>query len=309
MLPLLSQGSELGVQVLELLRPSPSDRPLNLEPIVNLRVSATPRGSSTNGRLRRRGGYGIADMDERPFLTARWINLVLLNFRLPAEVVASVIPAGLELDLHEGQAYVSVVGFAFQNVRVMGVPVFGHTRFDEINLRYYVKRTVGKEVRRGVVFIREIVPRRAVAIVANRLYNENYITRPMRSGIKLAGAELQQGDTLEYAWRTRTEGREQRWNRLAARVASPLSAPWAGSLEEFIIEHYWGYVRGRDGCTHEYRVEHPTWRVGTTADVAWDCDLPATYELPFAEFLATPPASAIIADGSAVQVFRGRRCV
>jgi uncharacterized protein len=248
-------------------------------------------------------------MDERPFLTARWINLVLLNFRLPAEVVASVTPAGLEPDLHEGQAYISVVGFGFQNVRVMGVPVIGHTQFDEINLRYYVKRTVGNEVRRGVVFIREIVPRRAVAIVANRLYNENYVTRPMRSEIAMATTELQQGDSLEYAWRTRTENRGHRWNLIAARVAEPLTAPRAGSLEEFIIEHYWGYVRGRDGCTHEYRVEHPTWRVAKTEDAVWDCDLPATYDLPFAEFLTVPPASAIIADGSAVQVFRGRRCV
>ena len=86
----------------------------------------------------------------------------------------------------------------------LGVPIFGHTRFDEINLRYYVKRTVSDEIRRGVVFIREIVPRRAVAIVANRLYNENYVTRPMRSEIKMSGVDLQQGDMLEYAWRTRT---------------------------------------------------------------------------------------------------------
>jgi uncharacterized protein YqjF (DUF2071 family) len=248
-------------------------------------------------------------MDERPFLTARWINLVLLNFRLPAEVVASVTPAALEPDLHEGQAYISVVGFGFHNVRVMGVPVIGHTRFDEINLRYYVKRTVGDEVRRGVVFLREIVPRRAVAIVANRLYNENYVTRRMRSEITMAGLKLQPGDLLEYTWRTRSNEGGPRWNRLAARVAGELEPPLSGSLEEFIIEHYWGYVRGRDGCTHEYRVEHPTWRVAAADDVVWDCDLPATYELPFAEFLAVPPASAIIADGSAVQVFRGRRCM
>jgi uncharacterized protein YqjF (DUF2071 family) len=248
-------------------------------------------------------------MTERPFLTARWINLVLLNFRLPAAVVEDVTPPGLEPDLYNGETYLSVVGFGFHDVRVVGVPIPGHTRFDEINLRYYVKRKVGAEVRRGVVFIREIVPRRAVAFVANRFYNENYVTRPMRSEIKMSGADLQQGDSLNYAWCTRSGERGQKWNQLAARVAGPLAVPPAGSLEEFIIEHYWGYVRGRDGCTHEYKVVHPTWRVAPADGVIWDCDLSATYDMPFAEFLTSQPASALIADGSAVQVFRGRRCV
>jgi hypothetical protein len=77
-------------------------------------------------------------------------------------------------------------------------------------------------------------------------------------------------------------------------------------LDEFIVEHYWGYVRGRDGSTHEYRVMHPPWRLAPAEDVVWDCDLTATYGSPWAEYLAVAPANAVIADGSAVQVFRGR---
>ncbi len=124
---------------------------------------------------------------ERPFLTARWTDLPLLNFAVPVEFIAGLAPAGTEPDLHEGQAYMSIVGFRFQNVRVLGIPVPGHTNFDEINLRYYVKRIIGNETRRGVVFVREIVPRRAVAMIANLLYYENYITRPMCSTITTAG--------------------------------------------------------------------------------------------------------------------------
>ena len=147
---------------------------------------------------------GLAQMPERPLLTARWTDLLLLNFAVPAEVIAGLAPPGTEPDLHEGQAYISVVGFQFQSVRLFGLPIPGHTHFNEINLRYYVKRIVGDEVRRGVVFVREIVPRRAVAIVANRLYNENYVTRPMRSVITMTGAELHPGDTVEYAWQSRS---------------------------------------------------------------------------------------------------------
>ncbi len=250
-------------------------------------------------------------MSERPFLTARWTDLLLLNFAVPPDVVATLAPPGTKPDLHDGQAFISIVGFRFQRVRVFDVPIPGHTRFDEINLRYYVKRVVGDELRRGVVFVREIVPRRAVAIVANRLYHENYVTRTMRSAISLAGSQLSTSDTLEYSWKVplnRLGRKSYRWNRLAARVAAPLELPGTGSLDEFIVEHYWGYVRGRDGRTREYRVAHPSWRIAPADDVIWDCDLPATCNTPLANYLAVPPTSALVADGSAVQVFRGR-CV
>lgn len=245
-------------------------------------------------------------MAERPVLTARWTELVLLNFRVPVEVVARLAPAGTEPDLHAGDAYISVVGFRFQSVRIFGMPVPGHTRFDEINLRYYVKRVVDGEVRRGVVFVREIVPRRAVAIVANRLYNEKYVTRPMRSCLTMAGSALQTGDTVEYGWGSGGGRKKCSWNRVGARVATRPELPEAGSLEEFIVEHYWGYVRARDGTTREYRVVHPTWRVARADEVIWECDAVRTYDSPLDRYLETP-VNAVIADGSAVGVFRGRR--
>ena len=96
-------------------------------------------------------------------------------------------------------------------------------------------------------------------------------------------------------------------NRLAARVAAPLALPSAGSLEEFIIEHYWGYTRGRDGQTREYQVAHVPWRIAAADNVTWNCDIPANYNPPLAEYLATPPTSSFIAEGSAIQVFRGSR--
>lgn len=245
-------------------------------------------------------------MSERPFLTARWTDLLVLNFMVPADLIARLAPAGTEPDLHDGRAYISIVGFQFKKVRVLGIPIPGHTRFDEINLRYYVKRVVNGETRRGVIFVREIVPRRAVSFVANRLYYENYITRPMRHAINVAGSELGAGDTLGYSWNSGSRT-SAHWNRLAARVATPLALPQPGSLDEFIIEHYWGYSRGRDGRAHEYRVAHPPWRVAAADRITWDCDLAATYDVPFAEYLAVPPASALVAEGSAIEVFRGRR--
>jgi uncharacterized protein YqjF (DUF2071 family) len=248
----------------------------------------------------------------RPVLTARWTELLMLNFPVPAEAIAPIVPRGTEPDLHDGQAYISVIGFRFHAVRLFGLPVPGHTDFPEINLRYYVRRHVGDVARRGVVFVREIVPRRAVAFSANWLYHENYITRPMRTTLQMLGPTLAPSDAVEYAWRShrrdsRLRLRDQKWNRLAARVTAPLAIPATGSLEEFIVEHYWGYTRAPGGTTREYQVAHVPWQVAPADNVIWDCDLPATYDAPFAEYLKEPPTSAIIANGSPIQVFRGSR--
>ncbi len=241
-----------------------------------------------------------------PFLTARWTELLLLNFLVPVDEIARLAPPGTEPDLFQGQALISIVGFQFRDTRVLGCRLPGHTCFPEINLRYYVRHTAADEVRRGVVFVKEIVPRRLIALVANTIYNENYIARPMRSAPQIAGPELTVGDTLSYAWQSR--GRAgQHWNTLAARVAATSQPLQPGSLEEFIVEHYWGYVRARDGSTREYRVAHDPWRVAPADNVIWDCDLAATYDTPLAKYLAAPPTSTLIADGAAVQVFPGRR--
>src|SRR4051794_18327095 len=178
-------------------------------------------------------------MPERPFLTAHWTNLLLLNFPVPTEIIARLAPPGTEPDTHEGQSYVSIVGFLFERVRVCGLSILGHTNFPEINLRYYVRREVGNEIRRGVVFIREIVPRRAVAVVANWFYNENYITPARGSQIGRGAPDLAPGDAIETAWRAKIpppfregqgEGSSIRrsthcWNQLSARVAAPLARP------------------------------------------------------------------------------------
>lgn len=254
--------------------------------------------------------------NERPVLTANWTELLLLNFVVPAALVARLAPAGTEPDVFDGQAYASIVGFRFHKVRLFGVAVPGHSKFTEINLRYYVRRVVDGELRRGVVFVKEIAPRRAVAAIANWLYNENYCTRPMRTNVRMATNMLGEGDTIDYSWWTgRRLGRWQRstpvcetgWNKLAARVAGPLRSPAAGSFEEFIVENYWGYVRGRDGRTREYRVVHEPWKVARADNVVWNCDLVASYDAPWTDYLATAPVSALVADGSAVQLFRGRR--
>lgn len=235
------------------------------------------------------------------FLTASWRYLAMLNFRIDPAVLQPLVPSGTELDAWQGQTVVSVVGFRFLDTRLFGIPVPCHRDFDEINLRFYVRRNVGGESRRGVTFISEVVPKRAIATVARLAYNEPYVACPTRSRAPESPA-VDDAGVVEYAWRL-----AGRWNTLRLRSLGRPTALEPGSEAEFITEHYWGYTRQRDMSTVEYEVRHPSWRVWQVSDVTLDCDVARAYGDRFTPALTATPCSAFLAEGSAVTVFRPSR--
>ena len=235
----------------------------------------------------------------RPFLTARWRHLAMLNYEVDPAVLAPRVPAGTELDDFDGRTYASVVGFLFLDTRVRGLAIPGHRDFEEVNLRFYVRRKADGEWRRAVAFVKELVPRAAIAWVARALYGENYRALPMEHSLAVDGGS---GATeVSYAWRL---GGRRHELRLA--TDGPGAPAAEGSVEEFITEHYWGYARRRDGGTTEYRVEHPRWRVAHARAARLDCDVAALYGPELVDCLREP-ASAFLADGSEVTVHTGRR--
>ena len=236
------------------------------------------------------------------FLTAEWRWLAMLNYEIEPPVIARYLPHGTELDEWNGRHFVSLVGFLFLDTRVLGVPIPFHCNFEEVNLRFYVRRKSEEGWRRGVVFVKEIVPKFAVAAVARMIYNENYVALPMRHRIDLNGTELRQNGMVEYGWRDRNE-----WNRIEAVTSGDARYPASGSEEEFITEHYWGYAAQRDGGCVEYRVEHPQWRVWKATQARFECQVQELYGAEFAAALNQPPCSAFVAEGSPVTVHRGVR--
>jgi uncharacterized protein YqjF (DUF2071 family) len=232
------------------------------------------------------------------FLRAGWHHLLMLNYPADASALAPYMPAGTELDLWNGQAYLSVVGFMFLNVRVRGIPIPFHRNFEEVNLRTYVRRWDGAAWRRGVVFIKEIVPRWMIACLARRVYNENYVSMPMRHELMLPTASA--NGIVRYEWSF-----GDRWHSVSASIEGEPSALVPGSEAEFITEHYWGYCRQRDGSTLEYGVEHVPWRVWTASDARLDCDVSAIHGAEFVPFLSAPPTTAFVAEGSPIVVRQG----
>jgi uncharacterized protein len=232
------------------------------------------------------------------FLTGGWRSLVMLNWEVDPAILRPYVPRGTELDAWRGRTFVSCVGFLFTGTRLLGIPIPFHRRFEEVNLRFYVGREGPEGWRRGVCFIRELVPRWWVAFMARAVYNERYLSLPMRHSVDL----LADGGSVEYGWKA-----GGRWCSVGARVSGAPRPLAAGSEEEFITEHYWGYAAQRDGGTVEYRVEHPSWRVWTADDARLDADVAPLYGAEFAAPLAAPPSSAFVADGSEIVVRRARR--
>lgn len=227
------------------------------------------------------------------FLTATWKHVLLLNYEVDTAVIEPYIPIGVEPDDYQGRYFVSLVGFQFLDTRVKGISTPGHRNFDEVNLRLYVRREVDGELRRGVVFIKEIVPRRAIAWIARVLYGENYVALPMKHDVDPVAGRV------EYGWRSASG-----WNRMRAAIRGEPVHPAPGSPEAFIIEHYWGYT-ARTSRTDEYAVEHPPWRVYDTSEPVLECHVTELYGETFHPILSGPPSSAFVAEGSAVMVRRG----
>jgi uncharacterized protein YqjF (DUF2071 family) len=230
----------------------------------------------------------------------------MVNYTVDPAALAPLVPAGAELDLHRGAAIASMVGFRFLRTRVLGVAVPGHGDFDEVNLRFYVRRvTPDGEVRRGTTFVREIVPRVAIARTARLCYNEPYLALPMRSTAPRAPDDPAPG-RLEYAWQGGGSDPGS-WHTLAAEAVGAAAPLAPGSEEEFVAEHYWGYTRQRDGGTVEYQVAHPRWRAWAARGAVLDADVAGLYGPRFAEALGAAPRSAFVAEGSPVAVYFPRR--
>ena len=233
------------------------------------------------------------------FLTAEWRKLIMVQYVVEPEVLLPFLPVGVELDLFEGRCFVSVVAFLFDKVRVRGIAFPLHTRFEEVNLRFYVRRVMADgTVRRGVVFVRELVPRLAIACVARWLYEEPYVAAPTRSAIN------ETADSLDVRYEWKFGGR---WHAVGVNAAPKRLAMTVGSEEEFLTEHYWGYTKRTRGATSEYAVEHPRWMTYAVRDVAIDVDYRVMYGEEFAFLNDAPVASVLLAEGAPVSVSNGTR--
>jgi uncharacterized protein YqjF (DUF2071 family) len=245
------------------------------------------------------------------FITGRWSHIAILNYRAEASLLTPLLPKGVELDSWNGQAFVSIVGLSFEHLRVLSVPVPFYRRFQQVNLRFYVRRTSGRDCRKGVVFIREFVPYRAMIAASRLLYNQRYCFARMEHHVETGPVahELESGrcssgevpTAVEYCWRY-----SGRWNQMRVKAASSPEVPRAGSFEEFITRRPWGYCRRRNASL-EFQVSRAEWLVSAGSG-SLDCDPARVFGKDFAGLLSDEPVSAFLSPGSPIALSLATRC-
>lgn len=231
------------------------------------------------------------------FLKAEWRKLALANYEFDKNVLSKFLPRKTELDLWNNTCYVSLVGFMFKNTKVLGINIPFHSDFEEVNLRFYVRFKEGSQWRRGVVFIKEIVPKHAITFVARNLYKENYETMKM----KHSWSEHNNALNVSYHWKS-----PSKWNSMKLSCGNQCALLQEGSETEFITEHYWGYTRYNDLTTYEYEVRHPRWKVYEVNDHSIDVNFGEVYGKPFKELQNMNPFSVMLAEGSEISVEKKR---
>ena len=240
-------------------------------------------------------------MPKASFLKAQWKNLVMLNYEVDPQVLDAYLPPGTVLDLWQGKALVSMVGFLFDDTKVLGIKWPWHVNFEEVNLRFYVKYFNGTEWKRGAVFVSEIVPKSMIALIANNLYKEHYRALPMRSSVTLT-----EDDHTQFLYEWKFNGK---WNKLGATASNQLLDIKPGSAEEFILDHYWGYNKLTSVSTMEYQVEHISWQTGVVKEYTFDADVAGLYGAAFEPYLKKRPVSAFFALGSEITVRMGDKII
>ena len=226
------------------------------------------------------------------FLTAKWSNLALINYEIDAKLLEKYVPKGTELDFYNKKCYVSLVGFMFEDVKLLGFKIPFHRNFEEVNLRFYVKRFENNQWKRGVVFIKEIVPKAALTFVAKTIYKEHYQTLPMQHSV----SENAISNEFTYQWKTKN------WNTISIETEKNPIEIEANSETEFITEHYFGYTKVNDKKTFEYEVKHPIWKQYNVLNSKIDVDFEATYGNEFTFLKDLEPTSRILAKGSEISV-------
>ena len=227
------------------------------------------------------------------FLKANWENIIMANYPIDPKILEPFLPKGVELDLFNGKAYISLVGFMLKKTKLFNIPIPYLGTFEEINLRFYVIRKEGNTIKRGVVFINETIPYPIVAWMANKLYKEHYTVVPTKH-------EITNRSTIKkvnFEWLL-----NKKWNSIYVEASNESAAMKKDTLEQFIYEHYYGYTKIDESQTEEYKLQHPSWKTNEVLDYKIDCDFKAMYGNTFSILNFTKPEAVFIADGSLVKV-------
>lgn len=228
----------------------------------------------------------------KTFLKASWENLIMANYEVAPALLMPYLPKGVELDFYQSKTYVSLVGFMFKNTSLFGTPIPLFGSFEEINLRFYVRKIEGNKIKKGVVFINETVPFKVVALLANKLFKEHYISIPTKHSIHIG-----ENKNIQYEWK-----KNGKWNSISVSANIEKHSIEAETMELFIFERYFGFTKINNNLSQEYRINHAKWLTNKIIEAEVTCDFENMYGKSFSVLNNTAPSSIMLAEGSLITV-------
>jgi uncharacterized protein YqjF (DUF2071 family) len=217
---------------------------------------------------------------------------MVASFEADHKLLKEFIPHKTELADWNGKFYMSLVGFLFEKPSLLGIPSPIFRKFEEINLRFYVRRKIKNGWRKGVVFIKEIAPSSTIGLFAKWLYGENFISLPTKHSIK----KIQDETQLCYNWKVR-DG----WNHMKLRYSNKELIPPPESLEAFIHDHFYGYTYGKNR-SREFCIEHKPWKIFPGLSFGMKLNARELYGEAFSHYFNAPVSMPFLMDGSRTKV-------
>lgn len=229
----------------------------------------------------------------KTLMTAYWTNLLTATYEADRSLLNEFLPAGTELNTWNGKYLMSIVAFIFSKPRVLNIPAPVYRSFEEINLRFYVRRKENNNWKKGVVFIREIAPARLIGLSAKWLYKENFISLPLKH-------EFHTNDDLQYInYACKVKNK---WGQLNITCAAKEFDPEPGCIEGFIRDHYWGYTKNKNDRTAEFSIEHSSWKIYPATHFALNMNIGEIYGPGFTDYFDQKPVSVFLMDGGFTKV-------
>lgn len=228
----------------------------------------------------------------KTLLTAEWTNLLVATFETDKNLLQKFLPAKTELSDWNGKHFMSIVGFMFSKPRLLNITSPFYRKFEEVNLRFYVRRKEKNKWKNGVVFIKEIAPSPLVGLVAKWLYHESFISLPMKHNLNITDAER----NIEYRWKI---GHSWNYIKIQASLSHSLSPH---TIEAFIADRHWAYTKAGDHRTFEFEIEHSPWNIFPSHSFEMNLDAAKIYGSEFAEYFHQKPLTVFLMDGSQTKV-------
>ena len=237
------------------------------------------------------------------FISANWRNLIVLSWPIDDRIIRPQLPKALEIDRCNGQTYVSLVALTIQNLRLCGLPAWPAT-FPQLNIRCYVRRPMPDGTcRRGVTFLKQLVPHRTTALAARLFYREPFAAIPrLQTGHNTPGQPQPPANRISYGWQTAGQS-----GGLWAESEPPFAPAEPDSLADFLTARYWGYNSQDAGTVREYAVARAAWAVSPASNCGVDGNLTGLLGPELAAALTGHPATALIAAGGPVKISPPRR--